>query len=343
MYTGWMSIFPVNRKLEDGEKAAFMAKNCQDGIDPSQRLGLVKINSTYIDWIDRRFLYRGMLNVSIVFFGVLFFVGMLGWLVWWFFDADEYHRMAILIPMPVPILAIMVFYLKILNKEFFSHIYYPIRLNRKTRKIYVFRDKRDGGILTVPWESVFFHIGRGTDMKFLRDIRGEVMDGDVVKDTFALGHCAESDRPVLEMWEFIRRYMDEGPEAVAEVPLDKYVELSVAPTLKNCLISAVGFTNATTPAKRILLSPFIGLFTVVRWLVFKTCKEPQFPPEIEAECRVEPNDPNVWPIPDSIGEFAATVPGFMERAREKARLAQTADMAAQRSRQSREHSRRSAR
>ncbi|RBF83378.1 DUF6708 domain-containing protein, partial [Xanthomonas oryzae] len=185
-------------------------------------------------------------------------------------------------------------------------------------KIYVFREKRDGGLLIVPWEEVFFHIGRGTDMKFLRDIRGEILDGEIVKDTFALGHCAERDEPVKEMWEFIRRYMEEGPEAVAEHPLDKYVELSVAPTWKNCLISAVGFTNATTPFKRVLLFPFIGTFTVVRWLVFKSCKQPVFPPEVEAECQVEPNDPHIWPIPNSIGEFVTTVPGLMSYAIRKA-------------------------
>ncbi|MBF3433233.1 hypothetical protein ISG07_20095, partial [Burkholderia pseudomallei] len=44
-------------------------------------------------------------------------------------------------------------------------------------------------------------------------------------------------------------------------------------------------------------------------------------------CRVEPNDPNVWPIPASIGEFAATVPGFIERAREKAQRSQAQDNA----------------
>ncbi|MCS6480073.1 DUF6708 domain-containing protein [Burkholderia thailandensis] len=267
-----------------------------------------------------------MFATAFVLLGFVVFVSAFLFLVGYslFFYQDFWDSVGAGVCALIVISFAVVFYYKSLKFEFFLHIYYPIRFNRKKREIYVFRDKRDGGVLTVPWDSVFFHIGRGTDMKFLRDIRGEVMEGGVVKDTFALGHCAESDRPVLEMWEFIRRYMEEGPEAVAEVPLDKYVELSVAPTLKNCLISAVGFTNATTPTKRILRSPFIGLFTLVRWLVFKTCKEPQFPPEIEAECRVEPNDPNVWPIPASIGEFAATVPGIMERAIAKAQAGQLA-------------------
>nr|WP_324292661.1 DUF6708 domain-containing protein [Xanthomonas oryzae] len=223
-----------------------------------------------------------------------------------------------ILPILTAVSGILLFFNVFLKLEFFTRIYYPIRFNRKTRKIYVFREKRDGGLLIVPWDEVFFHIGRGTDMKFLRDIRGEILDGDIVKDTFALGHCAERDEPVKEMWEFIRRYMEEGPEAVAEHPLDKYVELSVAPTWKNCLISAVGFTNATTLFKRVLLFPFIGTFTVVRWLVFKSCKQPVFPPEVEAECQVEPNDPHIWPIPNSIGEFVTTVPGLMSYAIRKA-------------------------
>ncbi|WP_343126179.1 hypothetical protein [Xanthomonas oryzae] len=52
--------------------------------------------------------------------------------------------------------------------------------------------------------------------------------------------------------------------------------------------------------------------------MFKSCKQPVFPPEVEAECQVEPNDPHIWPIPNSIGEFVTTVPGLMSYAIRKA-------------------------
>ncbi|RBC22486.1 hypothetical protein BRO07_15755, partial [Xanthomonas oryzae pv. oryzae] len=309
MYTGWIRGFKKNRFLSSDERASVLSREGA-GVAPLQRLGLVSISSTFIEWIDRRFLYRGMLNMSVVFIVLIGFFAFSGFC---FLKMAQGGRGA----WAIGVMGIMsmgcagFLYAILLRHEFFRYVYYPIRFNRKTRKIYVFREKRDGGLLIVPWEEVFFHIGRGNDMKFLRDIRGEILDGEIVKDTFALGHCAERDEPVKEMWEFIRRYMEEGPEAVAEHPLDKYVELSVAPTWKNCLISAVGFTNATTPFKRVLLFPFIGTFTVVRWLVFKSCKQPVFPPEVEAECQVEPNDPHIWPIPNSIGEFVTTVPGLM--------------------------------
>ncbi|AKO19987.1 DUF6708 domain-containing protein [Xanthomonas oryzae] len=318
MYTGWIGKnFPVDRPLLGDEVSAKLNADSVGSL-AAQRLALVSINSTFIDWIDRRFLYRGMLNTSVFLVGCFIMIACIALCIVLFADSVGFGRFGLAFPISVAIGGIWIFWNFFLKYEFFRHIYYPIRFNRKTRKIYVFREKRDGGLLIVPWDKVFFHIGRGTDMKFLRDIRGEILDGEIVKDTFALGHCAERDEPVKEMWEFIRRYMEEGPEAVAEHPLDKYVELSVAPTWKNCLISAVGFTNATTPFKRVLLFPFIGTFTVVRWLVFKSCKQPVFPPEVEAECQVEPNDPHIWPIPNSIGEFVTTVPGLMSYAIRKA-------------------------
>ncbi|AUJ12024.1 DUF6708 domain-containing protein [Xanthomonas oryzae] len=318
MYTGWIKVFPKGGECNSKNNDEILPRGNPSNVIPSQRLGLISINSTFIEWIDRRFLYRGMLNTSVFFAGCILMVMGVALCIKLFFDGTGPGKYFVILPISTAAAGFFLFFQLFLRYEFFSHVYYPIRFNRKTRKVYVFREPRDGGLLIVPWEDVFFHIGRGTDMKFLRDIRGEILDGTIVKDTFALGHCAERDEPVKEMWEFIRRYMEEGPEAVAEHPLDKYVELSVAPTWKNCLISAVGFTNATTPFKRVLLSPFIGTFTVVRWLVFKSCKQPVFPPEVEAECTVEPNDPNIWPVPKSIGEFVTTVPGLMTYAMRKA-------------------------
>uniref|UniRef100_UPI003DA02848 DUF6708 domain-containing protein n=2 Tax=Xanthomonas oryzae TaxID=347 RepID=UPI003DA02848 len=167
---------------------------------PLQRLGLVSISSTFIEWIDRRFLYRGMLNMSVVFIVLIGFFAFSGFC---FLKMAQGGRGA----WAIGVMGIMsmgcagFLYAILLRHEFFRYVYYPIRFNRKTRKIYVFREKRDGGLLIVPWDEVFFHIGRGTDMKFLRDIRGEILDGEIVKDTFALGHCAERDEPVKEMWE----------------------------------------------------------------------------------------------------------------------------------------------
>uniref|UniRef100_UPI002AB6F594 DUF6708 domain-containing protein n=1 Tax=Paraburkholderia bannensis TaxID=765414 RepID=UPI002AB6F594 len=291
-------------------------------VEPGQHIGLIRINSTYIDWIDRRFRYRGMLNTSI--WTLIYFLGwgitlLIAWTALSSNPDEELFWLVIILCLAATACGTHLLYYFVLRYEYFTYTHYPIRFNRQTRIVHVLHHNGPGGVLSVPWELLYFHIGRGTDMKFLRDIRGEVLDGEVVKDTFALGHASESESPVREMWEFIRRYMDEGPDAVADSPMARYVALSVTPTLKNCMLFAVNFTGATTPLKRVFLSPFIGLFTVTRWLVFRTCKEPVFPPEIEATCEVAADDPNVWPIPESTGQFAADIPGVMEYAEAKAR------------------------
>jgi hypothetical protein len=286
-------------------------------------MGLIHLNTTYMDWIDRRFLFRGGFGMVVftafnicVFSFYLFELlpRILG-------DRDpdiEYFLSALMLTLWLA--AILGAVLKfILLKEYFTYTHYPIRFNRKTRMVHVFRHNKPGGVLSVPWDKVYFHIGQGTTRKDFLDIRGEVLDGDTVTDTFALGHV-NSRQALLEMWEFIRRYMDEGPEATAPHPLDRYVQLSVTPSWKNCFLAMRTYYAAGLPwFLQPFVFPFVLLYTLTRWVVLHTCRKPVFPPAIEATCQIEPNDPHVWPIPKSSGEFAATVPGMLAHAEAKAR------------------------
>jgi len=319
--------FPINRPLTQEERDSALPRTPQPGVEPDQHLSLVHFNSTYIDWIDRRFLFRGGMNTligTVTFIagniGVFYWMNWIPWSLlrlrgddWWF---------GILMSLPVYGMSAFLYYAG-LRGEYFRYTYWPIRFNRKTRMVHVFRHRGAGGTLSVPWDQVFFHIGRGTKMPDLRDIRGEILEGDIVKDTFALGHVASirSEHALLEMWELIRRYMDESPEAAGPDPLDRYIDLSVRPTLKNCLITMVGYyAGGNMPDFfKVLVSPFVALYTLTRWVVWHTCRTPVFPPEVEATCQVEPNDPNVWPVPPSSGEFATTVPGLMAHVEARAR------------------------
>jgi hypothetical protein len=192
---------------------------------------------------------------------------------------------------------IFLFWFKILNRDYFTHTYYPIRFNRKTREVYVFRDERDGGIITVPWEEGFFHIGRGLGNKRLLDLRCHVMgSGEVVKDTFVTGMYYLQPEMVQQLWEFIRRYMDEDIESLGKVE----VWTSPAPTLTNCRIMA-GINVGGTSGILSILWVIAGPIMLTRWLVLKTCRPPVWPEEIEAACRIEPNNPHRLPEPDYIG------------------------------------------
>ncbi len=200
----------------------------------------------------------------------------------------------------------------ILLKDFFTFTYYPIRFNRKTRMVHAFLSKRDGGVVSVPWDQAFFHIGRANgDETFLRDLRCHVCDADrKILHTFAVGHYFDADEKIEEIWEFIRRYMEEGPEHVFEdaseqaravapdlqVPLRR-IDLSVRTSWRNCFDWVVMAMPASWYEARYALSPLYAPLALCRWLVFKSCKLPTWPASIEAESQIEENDPFRLPEP----------------------------------------------
>ena len=97
-------------------------------------------------------------------------------------------------------------------KDFFCYTHYPIRFNRKNRMVYVFRHNAPGGVLTIPWDSAYFYIGRsspaaGSAGHYTFDLRCNVLDDQrMVRDTFAVGMDGSTSRgAVLEHWEMVRR------------------------------------------------------------------------------------------------------------------------------------------
>ena len=92
--------------------------------------------------------------------------------------------------------------------------------------------------------------------------------------------------------EFVRRYMEDGPQELinqVEVvfPIDKKKESYLLGFRRI-------FANGTIwPLGMVLLSPFIFLVTIGRWVCMRTCKIPRWPDEVEAECQIDPNDPYI--------------------------------------------------
>lgn len=335
MYTGWAKPFIVNREIDLTERRCALPPSNKSNIKPFAYSALISFNSTYADFIDRRFRLRGMfgtLLASLVALGatacgIHFFTSMLP-------EAYASGRVGLLF---VVVAAVMVglftfgmafmFWRIFLRQEFFAYTHYPIRFNRKTRKVHVFRHNSPGGVLTVPFDEVFWHVGRGLRDKYLCDVRGHVLDGERVKETFAVGHYFDDSRMdrIYSLWEFIRRYMQEGPEAVAEHPLDRTIDLSMRPTWTNCYTWVAASMGSTMQSLRFLLFflyyPLVGLLTLTRWLVLKSCKTPQWPAEIEAECQVSADDPHRWEKPNYMWEFANR-DGAIERELERERVQQ---------------------
>lgn len=299
MYSGWTVKWPRNRALTRQEQDSALVRSMKAIEVADDQGALTAFNSTYTEFVDRRFRLRGWLGTLIatacsmaclVFAFYLPFIGAIH---------GNNVFIALLVMSCFLLFGAWLFWWMMPLREFFNHTYYPIRFNRKTRQVYVFRDKRDGGVLTVPWDAGFFHIGQGLRDKRLLDLRCHVLDGETVKDTFVTGMYYLQKERVQQLWEFVRRYMDEGIDSLGEVE----VWTSPTPTWKNCRIM-VGVTFGGLSGIRAILWPLAAPVILTRWLVLKTCKPPVWPAEIEAACRIEPDDPHRLPEPSYIGQFA---------------------------------------
>src|SRR5690606_18886171 len=171
--------YPINRLLADEEHANRYRQKMTRNATPVDFLSVVKLNSSYIELVDRWYPVTGF-AVWLGSAGVLMGVAVIALVVWAFFYApisagERWAGLLILIPMAAALAAAGVFMVRV---EAFRWTHYPMRLNRKTRQVHVFR--QDGAVLTVPWDELFITLGTAraplTDTTY--DLRAHVLDAD---------------------------------------------------------------------------------------------------------------------------------------------------------------------
>ncbi|MDW5417067.1 DUF6708 domain-containing protein [Iodobacter sp. CM08] len=292
-YLGLLGEYPVNRYLNDIEIANKLEQKTKLNIQPAHQLSTIKINSQFIELVDKYFMWKGHLAMFAMSAIVLFTAMIVGTIVTGFtrpggMSGGEWVVVFVLLIGVPPIL----FFFSKLKKEAFAYTHYPIRLNRQTRMVHVFRV--DGTVLSVPWDEVFFCIASAGKGNW--EIQGHILGKDkkTVFDTFAfmLVTSSKSGSSVLKnYWEFVRRYMEEGPESVIE-GITAYLPIS---DQRETFVAAFRRMHFTLGAGFFILEFLILLIYLIiypaRWFAMRTSKIPQWPKEIEAQCPVEDNDP----------------------------------------------------
>lgn len=288
-FTGLITPYSVNRLLSSNERDRRLKQEEKLQVKIYHQLSVIEINSNWMEIVDKFFFDKGAITFAggIAFFGIMIvnILAIIG-AVMPMFNGDfgaSILFLLLLIGFPGSY-----FVFKTFCKEI-NYTHYPIRFNRKTKTIHVFR--QDGSVLSVKWSEVFF-----TQMPLSRgawDIVGHVLDKDgiTVRETFALPATTMSskDRESSKgYWEFVRRYMEEGPSSVLD-------ELSVCLPIKDKK-ETLAFSY-----KRVALSlgshlhPFILFYYIFypgRVMAMHFSKIPQWPAEIEAQCqRVDGYDP----------------------------------------------------
>ena len=171
-----------------------------------------------------------------------------------------------------------------------------IRFNRITRKVYLLRPKHLGGIRIMDWDKTEILIdknmseleGTGGFVILVWD-RGDGVDlegtpTDNIEVTF-VGKPTRNASELLAFWEYIRRYMEEGP-AAAPAP-EKLICKFPWPWLS--LKAAWGLDTSFIRTRELrifvllnlLLWPVILIHATGHWLSLLLCYEPRFPKEIE--------------------------------------------------------------
>ena len=180
--------------------------------------------------------------------------------------------------------------------EWFRYTHYPIRLNRRSRAVYVFRG--DGTVLEAPWDETYFtlHIVKKIAGITWYGISGLVLkDEKTVKEQFTFGFCSPDQAQCHSHWEFIRRYMEDGPRAVMHadgaalyIPIANKKE-----TPRHAWTEVVAFTSGKSDFWFVVMLPFSIATYIGRLIANATCKVPLWPADVEAACRIAPDDPYV--------------------------------------------------
>jgi hypothetical protein len=300
-FAGLVGKFKVNRQLTEQEKKQQLYQNKRIDIEPHYQLSVITMNSTYLESVDKWYESKGTItavSLTIIFMFTAAFAGLLHVaLTRENFSGISSKDLAVLIFAGVLFTPLLASATWLLLKDSFSFTHYPIIFNRKNHIVYVFR--KNGSVLALPWNQIVFTMSQVDHGHKFFNVLGHWMaeDGVTVKESFSLSISSIGDADGLAVlrshWEFVRRYMEDGPAAVTgqiqfclpikgrHEPLWFGVQRllangSGAPLMWPVLVFTLAF-NA-------LIIPF-------RFIAMRTSKLPRWPAEIEAALRIEDGDP----------------------------------------------------
>ncbi|MDR3431143.1 MAG: hypothetical protein P4L95_04420 [Rouxiella aceris] len=295
---GLFPRFKLNRKLSQDEKNNELIKNQRmelDGKELAPDIAVISINSHFMELVDKYYSSKGVLSfisgggfivLAVLSLSIVYsMIFEYGW--------DNIETSAPYFLFLVPCSGMIFFLYSALRTEWFAWTHYPIRFERKNRLVHFIQ--LDGTARSVPWDEILFTSGLSYRKEFNKDyyISGHILadDNETVIDTFCLP-ATSSDRKELERhWEFVRRYMEEGPESVVHAVKEC---LPIACKREGYQFGLIILISAHSGAP-IILFPLIFtlsfIFSIPRYIAMITSKVPVWPESIEEQCAVLENDP----------------------------------------------------
>jgi hypothetical protein len=288
------------RPLTAFERRNHILQDCPSPSPPWYQMAVIRMNSTYLECVDRMFDERGFVLMVAIIFGTMLGVGLLGVLtVSVILDWDTHSSSRNLEWLAAVgalwIICSPVLYLGYLlaRQEIFLWTHYPIRFNRKTRKMHFFR--MDGSVLTADWDSLYFTTMWQTFGR--RRIAALVLDddGETVLELCGLpSGTVEGDSSLWSFYEFVRQFMEGDDEQIKRLA----DQVDYAPDIverKETFWRGFQYMFKHDTGGywhlMILSLPTTFLYSVGRWIAMRTCQIPKWPEAIERECAFDENDP----------------------------------------------------
>jgi len=180
----------------------------------------------------------------------------------------------------------------LLRYEWPTQRWIRLRFNRKTRKVYLLRPKYAGGLMVFDWTDTQpdFPQDKGVDAPYLYwaflGWRGKELGQPLVSQFIGRRTSFKTTGDWMAFWEYIRRYMEEGPDSV---PKPKTV-IGHRPSIREAWISVTqwypafqqkGAIGKISDGITLLILPLIVLMFVGNFLGQCLTWQARFPKEIE--------------------------------------------------------------
>jgi hypothetical protein len=299
-FAGLVGRFRTNRPLSSDERQFQLHPKEPTGLQPLDQLAVIRMNSTYLEMVDKWYGEKGTITLVGIVIIAMFTAGFAA-LVHIAVTRDPALESAgsdigILVFAAVLFTPLVLVAGWLLKKESFAYTHYPIRFNRKTRMVHVFRT--NGSVLSVPWEKLFFTLSQVDQFYQFWNVLGHVLDEDgvTVRESFALkiSGIRSGHEFLRSHWEFVRTYMEEGPDSLAGqvrfcLPIaEKKESISVGMHhfLEHMVAGAPKFW-----VFHVVPVLFTALNLPFRSFAIATSRIPVWPAEVDAACRIENDDP----------------------------------------------------
>jgi len=288
-------VYPINRPLKAHEKQHQLDPKIPiEGVKPWDWLSLIKMNSTYMELVDNGYHDKSPMLIWYIFASSIIVFSTFYFGYSFLLDGD-FSLVEIFIEMVFFIIGFVfsLFLLWIVSLQVFKKTHYPIRLNRKTRKVYQIKAKDE--VLEANWDDLYFfvqHGGAKTPFEVM-DIRAHILNEnrETVLGTFVLMSVEfANQRNIHEAWEYIRSYMEDA-DGVEKAYNNRELCLPIDGRREGALFAIFRTYMFNIPIMQFLMAIQPTIEVLGRCLSIYTSKIPVWPKRVEDACLVDPDDP----------------------------------------------------